>query len=153
MKYGLFLISVFIGVQVATAQDAVLRVKHINHVNGLAIEGYDPVAYFTAHSAQKGNPQYTFTYGSINYRFASLQNLQTFKANPAAYEPQYGGWCAYAMGNTGEKVPVDPGTFKIVNGKLYLFYNKWLNNTLTSWNKNEKQLNANANANWNKIYR
>ncbi|OWY20316.1 YHS domain protein [Sphingobacteriales bacterium UPWRP_1] len=153
MKYILFLISVIMGVQVATAQDAAIRTRHFNHVKGLAIDGYDPVAYFTAHAAQKGSSKFAHTFGGITYYFATPQNLQTFKANPTAYEPQYGGWCAYAMGNTGEKIPVDPNTFKIVNGKLYLFYNKWLNNTLTSWNKNENQLNKNADANWKNIFR
>ena len=56
------------------------------------------------------------------------------------------------MGATGEKVVVDPETFKIVNGKLFLFYNKYLNNTLKSWNKDEKALNARADVNWKKIY-
>ena len=73
-------------------------------------------------------------------------------AQPGKYEPQYGGWCAYAMGATGEKVPVDPETFKIVHGKLFLFYNKFLNNTLKSWNKYEKNLNAKADGNWAKLF-
>jgi len=60
--------------------------------------------------------------------------------NPAGYEPQYGGWCAYAMGANGEKVEIDPGTFKIVDGKLNLYYNAFFNNTLKSWNKDEVNL-------------
>ena len=85
------------------------------------------------------------------YYFSSQQNLNLFKANPSKYEPQFGGWCAYAMGNTGEKVEVDPETFKILNGKLYLFYNKLFTNTLKSWNKNENKLLNQANANWLKF--
>ena len=61
------------------------------------------------------------------------------------------GWCAYAMGAKGEKVEVDPETFKIVDGKLYLFYNKFFNNTLESWNKDEARLRSNADKNWSKI--
>jgi len=49
----------------------------------------------------------------------------SFKANPEKYEPAYGGWCAYAMGENGEKVKIDPETYKIIEGKLFLFYNFW----------------------------
>jgi hypothetical protein len=59
-------------------------------------------------------------------------------------EPAYGGWCAYAMGSTGEKVSVDPKTFKIVNGRLNLFYNRFFNNTLDDWNKDEVNLKKKA---------
>jgi len=83
-----------------------------------------------------------------SYRFASAANRDLFKASPARYQPQYGGWCAYAMGAKGEKVEVDPETFKIVDGKLYLFYNKFFNNTLKSWNKDEAGLKTKADVNW-----
>ncbi len=74
-----------------------------------------------------------------------------FAANPTRFEPQYGGWCAYAMGASGDKVDVDPETFKIVNDKLYLFYNKFFNNTLKSWNKDESNLKSKADVNWTKF--
>ena len=66
------------------------------------------------------------------------------------YEPQYGGWCAYAMGDSGEMVEIDPETFKILNGKLYLFYNSWLNNTKVKWDQNEENLKKSADKNWKK---
>ncbi len=69
------------------------------------------------------------------------------------YEPQYGGWCAYAMGNSGEKVEVDPETYKIVDGKLYLFYNKYFTNTLKSWNKDEAKLKSKADESWKNFYK
>ncbi len=75
-----------------------------------------------------------------------------FLKNYKTYEPEFGGWCAYAMGNTGEKVEIDPETFKIINGKLYLFYNAYFNNTLKLWNKNEATLLKQANTNWTKYY-
>ena len=78
-------------------------------------------------------------------------NKEEFRKSPARYEPEYGGWCAYAMGAKGEKVAVDPGTFKIVNNKLYLFYNKFFNNTLKDWNKDEANLKTKADASWGKI--
>lgn len=74
-----------------------------------------------------------------------------FLKNPASYEPQYGGWCAYAMGANGEKVEINPETFKIVDGKLNLYYNAFFNNTLKSWNKDEGNLKKKADANWKKI--
>ena len=81
-----------------------------------------------------------------------MENKEAFKNAPARYEPQYGGWCAYAMGNDGSKVEIDPETFKIVDGKLYLFYNKYFTNTLKSWNKQEPELKKKADQNWQKIY-
>lgn len=125
------------------------RERHFNTNHGLAISGYDPVSYFNGR-AEEGKKGIQYTYEGITYRFANANNLATFKQNPLSYEPQYGGWCAYAMGSSGDKVDVDPETYKIVKGKLYLFYNKLFNNTLKSWNKDEKSLKANADKNWQK---
>ena len=74
-----------------------------------------------------------------------------FKKNPTKYLPQYGAWCAYAMGDNGDKVSVNPETYKIVDGKLYLFYNKLFVNTLKSWNKDEDRIKAKADANWTTV--
>ncbi|MBS1662053.1 MAG: YHS domain protein [Bacteroidetes bacterium] len=119
--------------------------------SGLAIEGYDPVAYFAAGKAIEGRKELSLQVDGVTYQFSTPQNRDLFKANPTKYEPQYGGWCAYAMGAKGEKVEVDPGTFKVLDGKLYLFYNKYFNNTLKSWNKDEVNLKARADNNWTKI--
>jgi len=120
---------------------------------GLAIGGYDPVSYFTTHKAVEGKKEISYAYEGVTYRFASEQDLNLFKGSPAKYLPQYGGWCAYAMGATGEKVDVDPETFKLVDGKLYLFYNKFFNNTKKTWDKDEKNLKTKADANWEKTYK
>lgn len=119
--------------------------------SGLAIEGYDPVAYFTEQKAVEGKKEISFTHEGKVYHFKSSQNLETFKSNPSKIEPQYGGWCAYAMGDSGDKVKIDPKTFKILDGKLYLFYNKFFNNTKTTWNKNEATLKSKADNNWAKL--
>lgn len=116
--------------------------------SGLAIDGYDPVAYFVSGKAVEGKSAVSFVYNGVTYQFSTVQNRDLFKASPARYEPQYGGWCAYAMGAKGEKVAVDPETFKIVDGKLYLFYNRFFNNTLKDWNKDESSLKAKADKNW-----
>lgn len=136
----------------ASAQPTEVRKKQYNVDNsGLAIKGYDPVAYFMDHKAIDGKKDISSVYQGITYRFANTANRDAFKADPGKYEPQYGGWCAYAMGAKGEKVEVDPETFKIVDGKLYLFYNKYFNNTLKSWNKDETHLKANADKSWTKF--
>lgn len=128
-----------------------LRKKEFNLESGLAIQGYDPVAYFTEHKAVKGKREWALSYSGVVYYFSSEANKELFRAHPEKYEPEYGGWCAYAMGAKGEKVEIDPKTFKLVNGKLYLFYNRFFNNTLTDWNKDESSLKAKADANWRKI--
>lgn len=131
----------------ATYQDDATRKKHYNHENGLAIEGYDPVSYFS-NKPKEGSKKLSYTYKSITYRFATLANLDAFKKTPEKYQPQYGGWCAYAMGNDGSKVEVDPETYKVVGGKLYLFYNKFFNDTKKDWDKDEANLKAKADKNW-----
>ncbi|HEX9512145.1 MAG TPA: YHS domain-containing (seleno)protein [Puia sp.] len=135
------------------SQDGVaLRKKQFNTPEGIGIKGYDPVAYFTGSKAIKGSKDQAVVYEGITYYFSSAANREAFRKDPARYEPQYGGWCAYAMGNDGSKVEVDPGTFKIVGGKLFLFYNQWFTNTLKSWNKDEVNLHRQADNNWKKIY-
>jgi YHS domain-containing protein len=148
----LILLFLFIYSGIAMAQPA-LRAKHFNLENGLAIQGFDPVAYFTQHKAVKGNKQYVATYDGVKYYFATTANKNLFLKDIKKYEPQYGGWCAYAMGATNEKVEIDPETFKIINGKLYLFYHSWVNNTLTKWNEDEVNLKKKADANWALKYR
>jgi YHS domain-containing protein len=125
----------------------------LNVQDGLALQGYDPVAYFLQQQAVKGRKDFFFKHEGTTYYFASNNNRETFSKNPSAYLPQYGGWCAYAMGATGEKVEIDPETFKVTDGKLYLFYNRFFNNTLPKWNKEESSLKAKADQNWKEITR
>ena len=129
-----------------------LRKKQFNLKGGIAILGYDPVAYFQQNKAVKGDPELTATSLGVTYQFSSADNREAFKRNAEKYEPAYGGWCAYAMGSSGEKVIIDPSTFKIINGRLYLFYNRFFNNTLKDWNKDETSLKTRADANWDKLF-
>ncbi|TND05103.1 MAG: YHS domain-containing protein [Bacteroidetes bacterium] len=134
------------------AQEEQVRRKNGNvNKSGLAIGGYDPVAYLVQKKALEGKKEFAYSYKGITYYFSSDANRNLFKNNPAKYEPAYGGWCAYAMGNTGEKVEVDPETFKVIDGKTYLFYNFYFTNTLDSWNKNEAKLKEKADKNWQKF--
>lgn len=133
------------------AQSSAKRIVEYNLENKVAIQGYDPVAYFTQKKAVKGKTTFAATYEGVIYNFSSEANKDLFLKNPTAYEPQYGGWCSYAMGAKGEKVEIDPESFKIVEGKLNLFFNAFYNNTLKSWNKDEVNLKKKADINWKKI--
>lgn len=119
---------------------------------GFIAEGYDVVAYFKTHKAIEGNKKYLATYNGAKYQFSSEENRVLFLKTPEKYVPQYGGWCAYALGTTGEKVKINPKTFEIRDEKLYLFYNAWGVNTLKKWlDEDPKALQKNADINWSKI--
>ena len=125
---------------------------HINKdKRQVALSGYDPVSYFTDGQPLKGKSNLSHTYRTTQYLFANPANLAAFKSNPEAYLPQYGGWCAYAMGRNGDKVKIDPMTYKLVDGKLYLFYNFRSTNTLDDWNKDEGNLKNKADRHWKKL--
>ena len=89
----------------------------------LALYGYDAVAYQSDNAARKGSPEYTATYEGNTYRFVSAAHRDAFKADPAKYVPAYGGYCAYGVAN-GHKVKIDPEAYRVVDGKLYLNYDK-----------------------------
>src|SRR5688572_20813892 len=148
-QYVLLLFGL-IGLCPAIAQSNT-EANFLNSSDGLAVDGYDVVAYFADSKAVEGKREIFSIHNGVRYRFSTIKNKQTFEKNPSQFLPQYGGWCAYAMGATGEKVDVDPETFKIKAGKLYLFYNRFFNNTLTKWNTNEVVFESQANKNWRKI--
>ena len=138
----------------ATAGDnTALRKKHFNLSKGIAIQQYDPVAYFTQNKAVKGSASFISNFQGATYYFSSAANKGLFDKNPTQYEPAYGGWCAYAMGKDASKVDIDPKTFKIENGRLFLFYNSWGINTLPKWEENHAKLFPSAEENWSKMYR
>ncbi len=91
--------------------------------NGIAVKGYDPVAYFVQNTAVKGKEELSFAWGSATWRFASEENRSLFQSDPQRYAPQYGGYCAYAMAS-GELADIDPRAWKIVQDKLYLNFNR-----------------------------
>jgi len=140
------LLSIFLYISVYS-QDNVYNVK-----KGAVANGYDVVAYFS-NMAVKGTKEFSTKYDGVSFRFYSEQNLNKFKENPKKYIPQYGGYCAYAIGAMdGKKVGVDPKTYEIRDGKLYLFYNSWGTNTLKSWLKNNpEELRKKADENWKKV--
>jgi YHS domain-containing protein len=89
--------------------------------NGVAIQGYDPVAFFTQSKPVKGTSQFQSNYHGATYYFASAEDKATFDASPAKYEPQFGGYCAYGV-SVGKVVPIKVEAFQIVNGRLLLQY-------------------------------
>ena len=91
--------------------------------SGIAIKGYDPVAYHTEGRAVKGKSQFSFKWKDAEWHFANAEDRDLFAANPERYTPQYGGYCAYSMA-AGQIAGIDPQAFKIVNGKLYLNWSK-----------------------------
>jgi len=100
---------------------------------GLALDGYDPVAYFDA-GPVKGSKSISHTFKGVQYYFSSEGNRQKFIEDPYAYEPYYGGWCAWAMADGGGRTKANPESFKIIDGKLYVFYDGIWGDTLKLWN-------------------
>ena len=89
---------------------------------GVAIQGYDPVAFFTDGKPVAGVPQFTSQFNGATYRFASAEHKAAFDQEPAKYEPQFGGYCAYGVAK-GSLSPVKVAAFQIVNGRLLMQYN------------------------------
>lgn len=119
----------------------------------LAIQGYDPVAYFPegGGAAAKGDAAIAAEHGGVTYRFASAAHRDAFLANPARYEPSYGGWCAWAMLD-GDKVDVDPKSFLVQGDRLLLFYKGFLGDTRAKWLKGDRNAEQKtADAMWSKL--
>ena len=89
---------------------------------GAAVSSYDPVAYFTDGKPIEGRPDLTYQWEGVTWHFATPAHLEQFKADPAKYAPQFGGYCAWAV-SQGYSAPADPQAWKIVDGRLYLNYN------------------------------
>lgn len=141
-------VGICLSIVVKAQADEPGRRRNFNTENGVALREFDAVSYFNSSRPLKGNSKLYHNYKGITYYFVNEDNLQEFKKNPDKYEPAYGGWCAYTVASNGERVKVNPVTYKIVNGKLHLFYNYNSDNRLTKWNKEEKKLIPAANRNW-----
>jgi YHS domain-containing protein len=113
----------------------------------LAIQGYDPVAYFTLNAPTKGKSDFTANYEGATYWFSSQEHKTLFVNEPAKYAPQFGGFCAFGVSKE-KKYPIEPDAFSVVDGKLYLNLNKKVTNI---WSKNSAELITDANNNWEVI--
>ena len=118
-------------------------------VNGVALGGYDPVAYFDVGQPTKGMKPLAYTYKGSVFLFANEANRGKFAAEPEKYAPQYGGFCALGTAN-GYKVKTDPDAFKVVDGRLYFNYNR---KVLEIWQQDEAGFIKRANQNWPEVSR
>ena len=151
MKRLITILTLICLISAAQAQDEAKRVKHYNITDNIALSGYDPVTYF-ANKPVPGKTTFTHTHKGITYQFINDKSKTLFKANPEKYEPAYGGWCAYALAKKKpEKMEADPETYKIIGGKLYVFYNSFGINTIKKWDKDEAKSKSSADKNWNNI--
>jgi len=140
----------FVLLPILSCGQSVSNKYNTNKANVL-IDGYDVVCYQN-NEVKKGNSQYSSTYDEIILYFSSNKNKILFDESPEKYLPKYGGWCAYAIGENGDRVTINPNTYKLINGELYLFYNKNFTNTLNLWNKEEEKLKMNAENYWGTHY-
>jgi peroxiredoxin Q/BCP len=132
-------------------KDKPVALPHYNlGSDNVAINGYDPVAYFTQGKALKGRKEISASHRGVTYCLASEEDRKLFVESPSKYLPTYGGWCATAMAK-GEKVEIDPTNFKVTNGRLFLFFKAFYANAIKDWNKDEPNLTVKADANWKRI--
>ena len=111
---------------------------------GVAIQGYDPVAFFTQQKPVKGAPQFVSEFNGAKYWFASAEDKATFDKEPSKYEPQFGGYCAYGV-SRGSRAPVKIEAWKIVNGRLLMQYDLDIK---SEFNKDQQGTLKKADQNW-----
>jgi YHS domain-containing protein len=111
---------------------------------GIAINGYDTVAYITEGKPVEGSDAYTHSWKGVTWRFASAENKALFEANPEKYAPQYGGFCAYAVAK-GSTAKTEPDAFTVVDNKLYLNYDK---NVQSLWEGDIPKFIEDGDKNW-----
>jgi len=111
---------------------------------GVAINGYDPVAYFTQSEPVKGNANHSVQWNGAIWHFATAANKDAFATNPNAYAPQYGGYCAYAV-SKGATAKTEPDAWTVHNGKLYLNFDR---NVRTIWRRDISDNISKADNNW-----
>ena len=126
-----------------TAQSTTSRTTY-NSTRGVALDGYDVVAYFTEGRPVKGTPDFAHTWEQTTWRFASAAHRDAFAAASERYAPQFGGFCAYGV-SRGYAVDIDPNAWTVVNGRLYLNYSKSVQRT---WDTDRATFIQRAEANW-----
>jgi YHS domain-containing protein len=112
--------------------------------SGVAIKGYDPVAYFNASKPVKGSPSFTHQWMGATWQFSSAANRDEFAKEPDKYAPQFGGYCAYGVSQK-HTAPIDPEAWTIIDGKLYLNYSQGVKKT---WSQATQKYIEDANHNW-----
>ena len=120
------------------------RVAPVYAKSGVAINGYDAVAYFNESRPVKGSDKFQHVFMGAKFNFASAANRDKFAANPDKYAPQFGGYCAWAV-SQGYTAPTDPNAWKVVDGKLYLNYSR---DVQKKWEADQDSLIRKGQANW-----
>ena len=138
--------KILIHVLFVVATNAFAQNQYFNK-NGIAINGYDPVAYFTENAAIQGSSDYSYEWNGNTWQFKNAANRDMFKSDPGKYSPQFGGYCAYGM-SENHKAPTEPQAFTIVDDKLYLNYNM---DVLKMWRKDTKGRIAKGEKNWESL--
>jgi YHS domain-containing protein len=139
---AIFAVAAIAGAGSAFANDSV----NTGYFGGVAIMGYDTVAYFTDGRAVKGSEEFSYEWLGTPWHFASKEHQDMFVSDPVKYAPQYGGYCAAEVAGTGSvTVNIDPEAFKIIDGKLYLIYDA---GNATAFADNAADLVPKANDNW-----
>lgn len=136
----------FSAILLLTALSTLASAKELQNLdrNGVAIQGYDPVAFFTDNRPVKGNAQFQSEDRGARYYFASSEHKAAFDKEPAKYEPQFGGYCAYGA-SQGHKAPVKIEAWQIVNGRLLMQYDLGVKD---NFNKDQQNNLSKADRNW-----
>lgn len=120
--------------------------------DNVAIDGYDLVSYYENKAPFKGLNEYSTAHEGVDYHFVSRENKMLFEKSPEKYLPKYGGFCAFGLAKTGKTFPVDPTSYKIIDGELYFFFVGPVQGKITDtrelWNLNEKELIIAAEKAW-----
>lgn len=138
--YAIILCLCFVSLNALAADIAKSR-------NGVAIEGYDPVAYFSDRKARKGEVKISYQWGGALWHFVSVENLTLFKQDPEKYMPRYGGYCANGLSD-GHKIEANPNNWRIIDGKLYLFFSQY---GREQWSGKIKPLMESAEQSWDEL--
>lgn len=102
----------------------------------VALQGYSPVSYVDDHVAEQGTPEHRVEHNGVVYYLTSSDQVARFQADPARYEPAFGGWCAFGM-SLGKRFRVDPASFEIVDGRLMVFLNDLETDARALWNQGD----------------
>ncbi len=149
-KLNILLILIIITAACSSSSDEPKDATY--NVEGVAIDGYDPVAYFEQGEARKGTQNESAIHEGLTYYFSSTKNRLLFQEDPQKYLPEYGGWCAYAIAASSTKMEPDPTMWQIEDGKLQLFYDDWMTSLTGSlkeeWNENPVEYKSKADKNW-----
>ncbi len=143
-RRSLLVVALLLPVAGTILRPALAEEPEVFAPDGLAIDGYDPVAYFTENRAVQGTAAHALRWRGAMWYFADSRNMESFEMNPLAYAPQYGGYCAYALAE-GSVASSEPEVFTIHDGQLFL------NNSETVravWRQDMSSNIRKANANW-----